>query len=101
VYYNLYGPTETNVCTFALLPPVVPDDRDMPFPSDRPADTATLVLDQARRDRREGLYISGPSVFSRYWNRPENAAAFSIAAAALVQHRRWCGNRGGFTYLGR
>ena len=27
VYYNLYGPTETNVCTFAQIPEVVPDDR--------------------------------------------------------------------------
>ena len=30
-YYNLYGPTETNVCTFARIPPEIPDSRDTPF----------------------------------------------------------------------
>ena len=29
-YYNLYGPTETNVCTFARIPLPVPDERTVP-----------------------------------------------------------------------
>jgi amino acid adenylation domain-containing protein len=32
VYYNLYGPTETNVCTFARIPARVPDNRETPYP---------------------------------------------------------------------
>ncbi|HYF48605.1 MAG TPA: AMP-binding protein, partial [Planctomycetota bacterium] len=32
VYYNLYGPTETNVCTFARIPERIPETRDMPYP---------------------------------------------------------------------
>ena len=28
-YYNLYGPTETNVCTFARVPTPVPPDREV------------------------------------------------------------------------
>src|SRR5207249_2070190 len=31
-YYNLYGPTETNVCTFARIPPSIPKDRAVPYP---------------------------------------------------------------------
>ena len=31
-YFNLYGPTETNVCTFYELPPAIPADRVDPFP---------------------------------------------------------------------
>ena len=31
-YYNLYGPTETNVCTWFKIPAVVPPERDKPYP---------------------------------------------------------------------
>src|SRR5205814_995102 len=31
-YFNLYGPTETNVCTCYEIPDVVPEDRTDPFP---------------------------------------------------------------------
>ena len=82
VYYNLYGPTETNVCTFARIPAHIPDDRDAPYPIGFACShCAALILDADGREitgDEEGLlYISGPSVFSGYWNRPvENAAAF-------------------------
>jgi amino acid adenylation domain-containing protein len=81
-YYNLYGPTETNVCTFARIPPNIPDDRDVPYPIGFACQHCpALVLDADGREVTPGeeglLYISGPSVFSGYWNRPvENAAAF-------------------------
>ena len=82
VYYNLYGPTETNVCTFAEIPTLVPDDRDTPYPIGFPCSHCQpLVLDDDAREVVSGdeglLYISGPSVFAGYWNRPkENAGAF-------------------------
>ena len=81
-YYNLYGPTETNVCTFALIPTSVPEDRDTPYPIGFACShCAALVLDGEGHSVASGdeglLYISGPSVFQGYWNRPvENAAAF-------------------------
>lgn len=81
-YYNLYGPTETNVCTFARIPLPVPDERTEPYPIGWPCShCAALVVDSdgtAVAAGEEGLlYISGPSVFSGYWNRlQESRAAF-------------------------
>src|SRR5687767_10933270 len=31
-FFNLYGPTETNVCTFARIPAEIPPDRTEPYP---------------------------------------------------------------------
>lgn len=109
VYYNLYGPTETNVCTFARIPATVPDDRTEPYPiGPACAHCQPLVLDGDREvtPGEEGLlYMSGPSIFQGYWNRPvENAAAFIERNGV-----RWY-NTGdvvrdtpdqGFLYLGR
>ena len=82
-YYNLYGPTETNVCTFARIPLPVPEDRTTPYPIGWPcAHCDAKVLDgEAGAEVAPGaeglLYIAGPSVFLGYWNRPElNARAF-------------------------
>lgn len=81
-YYNLYGPTETNVCTFAEVPSKIPADRTEPYPIG-PAcrHCVPLVLDGNQQPVKSGeeglLYMSGPAVFQGYWNRPtENAAAF-------------------------
>ena len=110
LYYNLYGPTETNVCTFARIPDRIPADRDTPYPIGFPCTHCeALVLDEERREMPAGdeglLYIAGPSVFRGYWNRPiENARAFLDRDG-----RRWY-NTGdvvrwdaadGFIYLGR
>jgi len=109
-YYNLYGPTETNVCTFARIPEVIPGDRETPYPIGVPcAHCDALVLDDQLRDMPAGeeglLFISGPSLFRGYWNRPvENDAAFFERDG-----RRWY-NTGdvvrwvegeGFLYVGR
>jgi acyl-CoA synthetase (AMP-forming)/AMP-acid ligase II len=81
-YYNLYGPTETNVCTFARIPTPVPEDRSDPYPIGWPCShCAAMLLDSERQPVEAGqeglLYIGGPSVFSGYWGRPnESAAAF-------------------------
>jgi amino acid adenylation domain-containing protein len=82
-FYNLYGPTEiTTACTFARLPASIPDDRDVPYAIGRPCPHCrALLLDEDGREVASGaegvLYISGPSVFAGYWNRPaENAGAF-------------------------
>ena len=110
-YYNLYGPTETNVCTFAVIPLPVPEDRATPHPIGWPcAHCDTKVLDGAADAEvapgAEGLlYVAGPSVFLGYWNRSElNARAFLERNG-----RRWY-NTGdvvrldpaeGYVYLGR
>jgi amino acid adenylation domain-containing protein len=110
-YYNLYGPTETNVCTFARIPLPVPEDRTTPYPIGWPcAHCDTQVLDgDADAEVVPGteglLYVAGPSIFLGYWNRPEqNAHAF-----LELDGRRWY-NTGdvvrldranGYIYLGR
>jgi amino acid adenylation domain-containing protein len=110
-YFNLYGPTETNVCTFARIPLPIPPDRTVPYPIGWPCSHClALVLDepdgQAVAAGGEGLlYIAGPSLFQGYWNRPqENHDAFMERDGT-----RWY-NTGdvvredpadGFIYLGR
>lgn len=89
-YYNLYGPTETNVCTFARIPKPVSPDRTEPFPIGWPCThCADLVLDGQQQPVAPGeeglLYISGPSVFQGYWNRPEESAR----AFADIDGKRW------------
>ncbi|MCB0312507.1 MAG: AMP-binding protein, partial [Calditrichaeota bacterium] len=44
-YFNLYGPTETNVCTFYEIPAEIPDMRSEPYPIGKTcAHLQTLVL---------------------------------------------------------
>lgn len=109
-YFNLYGPTETNVCTFARIPTPIPDDRTQPYPIGWPCShCAALVVDDNREPVPAGeeglLYISGPSVFIGYWGRTEESAACFFERDG----RRWY-NTGdvveqdssdGFIYVGR
>jgi amino acid adenylation domain-containing protein len=109
-FYNLYGPTETNVCTFARIPFNIPDTRDTPYPIGRLCDHClSMVLDEHQAEVPSGkeglLYISGSSVFSGYWNRPaETAAAFVVRRAARWYNTgdvvRWDPQEG-FVYVGR
>ena len=109
-YYNLYGPTETNVCTFAKIPSTIPDERDVPYPIGFACShCACLVLDDDGREVAAGkeglLFISGPSVFGGYWNRPsENAAAFIDRSGVRWYNTgdlvRWDSAQG-FIYAGR
>jgi acyl-coenzyme A synthetase/AMP-(fatty) acid ligase len=108
-YFNLYGPTETNVCTFARIPHV-PDDRDVPYPIGLVCSHCdALVLDDEGHEVAAGaeglLYIRGASVFRGYWNRPaENAAAFLDRDGTSWYNTgdvvRWQAEDG-FTYVGR
>lgn len=109
-WWNLYGPTETNVCNFFEIPPPVPADRAQPYPiGPLCAHCEGLVLDEERQPApRSGeglLWIAGPSVFQGYWNRPDLDAGVFLERDG----RRWY-NTGdvvredpevGFVYLGR
>ena len=76
-YANLYGPTETNVCTW--LEVTSPPEGEMPVSIGRacPYDEA-LVLDDALRPIPTGgigeLWIRGASVMQGYWGKPERTA---------------------------
>lgn len=83
-YFNLYGPTETNVCTFHEIPLPVPDDRVAPYPIGVTcAHLASRITDRDGHEVPPGaegeLSISGPGVMLGYWERPaQTANAFSV-----------------------
>ncbi|GJM20509.1 MAG: D-alanine--poly(phosphoribitol) ligase [Planctomycetota bacterium] len=84
-YLNLYGPTETNVCTWFEVPTPIPAARSDPFPIGKACDhVQTAVLDDrgaSLPDGSEGeLCARGAPVTSGYWQRPElNEQAFHEA----------------------
>ena len=91
-YFNLYGPTETNVCTYFEVKGLEPD-RTEPFPIGRLCEHYRgRVLDAAGNEVARGeegeLLCAGPGVMSGYWNLPEqNARAFVIDADGVPWYR--------------
>jgi len=78
-YYNLYGPTETNVCTWFEVPATIPPGRVEPFPIGRVCSHLEGVVVDERGDDvpagQEGqLCIRGPGVTRGYWNLAEQTA---------------------------
>src|SRR5947207_8785313 len=78
-YFNLYGPTETNVCTFYEVPRLIPESQIEPVPIGKacpycePLGVNEIGTEVARGAVGE-LCIAGPSVLEGYWNLPENTA---------------------------
>lgn len=80
-YYNLYGPTETNVCTYYKVRPI-----DLQPESTRPVpigvaceNMEVFAIDEAGRPvtgpGREGeLWVRGSCVAQGYWGDPEKTA---------------------------
>jgi amino acid adenylation domain-containing protein len=78
-FFNLYGPTETNVCTWQPIPAVVDDGRTEPFPIGRAcAHYRSRVVDERGRDVPCGtpgeLVVQGDGMMRGYWNQPERTA---------------------------
>jgi len=80
--WNLYGPTETNVCTALEIPRVIPDGQAGPFPIGYACPPlAGRVVDEEGRTLPAGslgeLVIAGPGVMRGYFGRPDlTEAAF-------------------------
>jgi acyl-CoA synthetase (AMP-forming)/AMP-acid ligase II len=76
-FANLYGPTETNVCTWLELEGPPAGDASVPIGRACPFDEA-LVLDDTLRPVPAGgvgeLWIRGASVMQGYWGKPERTA---------------------------
>jgi amino acid adenylation domain-containing protein len=71
---NLFGPTETNVCTYYDVPADIPDDR--PIPIGKTCEhLESFVLDDDGEEVGVGaegtLWIIGDNVMSGYWNDQE------------------------------
>ncbi len=83
-YFNLYGPTETNVCTYYEVPETIPADREEPLPIGVAcSDDRCRVMNMDGTDVAVGesgeLFVTGGSVMLGYWNSPErNADAFLV-----------------------
>lgn len=110
-YFNLYGPTETNVCTFYEVPVPVPEKRTTPFPIGKACSHLSCkVVDEQGRDIVAGeegeLCVSGRGVMQGYWALPEQSARGFLVDAAGI---RWYKTGdivvealdGNYTYRGR
>ena len=76
-FFNLYGPTETNVCTFLRVPrPIPPEVTDLSI-GKACANTEVFAVreDGTLADvGEEGeLYVRGPTVTPGYWRSPEKS----------------------------
>lgn len=110
VYFNLYGPTETNVCTAYEVPEHVPADRAEPYPIGKVCTQLRGIVVDAEGnvlgDADEGeLCITGPGVMLGYWNDPAQTARRCIEHGGLRWYRTGDivarDEAGDYRYLGR
>jgi acyl-coenzyme A synthetase/AMP-(fatty) acid ligase len=80
-YFNLYGPTETNVCTYYEIPVTIPEDHTKPFPIGKACshyENKIKVVDEHGQEVKTGhegeLIATGLGVMQGYWNLPERTA---------------------------
>ena len=76
-FANLYGPTETNVCTWYEVSS--PPEGNTPVPIGQACSNCGLhILDEVLRPVADGcageLWVSGGTVMQGYWGRPERTA---------------------------
>ncbi|HEX5839581.1 MAG TPA: amino acid adenylation domain-containing protein [Anaerolineales bacterium] len=92
-YFNLYGPTETNVCTYYEIPTTFPVDQTKPFPIGKACshyNHLIKIVDEQGQEVGLGqmgeLIAAGPGVMQGYWNLPEKTAnAFLVDSSG----QRW------------
>jgi amino acid adenylation domain-containing protein len=110
-YFNLYGPTETNVCTYYEVSLPVPDDRVAPYPIGKTCSHLRCkVVDADGSEVQAGeqgeLCCTGRGVMQGYWALPEQTMRAFLTDS---DGARWYktgdivveGPDGNYTYLGR
>jgi acyl-coenzyme A synthetase/AMP-(fatty) acid ligase len=109
-YYNLYGPTETNVCTYYEIPGRVPEERVDPYPIGKTCSHLEAVVVDASGtpvgSHPEGeLCIAGPAVMRGYWNDPVQTAERFLSWAGQSWYKTGdivsLDGEGDYKYLGR
>jgi amino acid adenylation domain-containing protein len=110
-FFNLYGPTETNVCTYYEVPADDSWTAMSTFPIGKICEpNRGWVVDEQTRTVKLGepgeLLISGPNVMQGYWNLPEQNQRVFVTDS---EGRRWYRTgdivtedaHGEYRYLGR
>ena len=110
-YFNLYGPTETNVCTFYEVPTPIPVECVTPPPIGRVCSHLRgKVVDPEGQEVPRGeegeLCISGRGVMQGYWALPEQTARGFLTDEDGVPWYKTGdivieGSDGNYTYRGR
>lgn len=82
-FTNLYGPTETNVCTYYPVPPLA-EEQTAPIPIGRAiGDVEVWAADEQGRRVPPGevgeLWVRGPTVAYGYWGDAERTARAFVA----------------------
>jgi acyl-coenzyme A synthetase/AMP-(fatty) acid ligase len=89
--YNLFGPTETNVCLYHKVP-AAPDESAHQVPIGKPCQHLTVeLLDDGAHSLSpsiEGeICVAGPSVLSEYFRRPQETALAFYPAQQFADGR--------------
>lgn len=114
-FHNLYGPTETNVCTHYAVPRPLPDEvEDLPIgPACENMEAIALTDDGERAGMGEEgeLLVRGPCVMLGYWGLPDRTAQsmgqnplhadFQDPVYRTGDRVRVLGGEEGFQFLGR
>jgi acyl-coenzyme A synthetase/AMP-(fatty) acid ligase len=113
-FFNLYGPTETNVCTYYPVPRPIPEGlEELPL-GEACANIEVFALTDhgapARIDEEGELLVKGPCVMLGYWGLPQRTAESVIQNplhSDFLEPVYRTGDRvrvlpeGGFNFLGR
>ncbi len=109
-YFNLYGPTETNVCTFYEVSLPISEARTVTFPIGKVcANLAGKVVDESGREVPRGdageLCISGSGVMKGYWALDDQTSRAFLADGSGRWYRTGDivveADDGNYTYQGR
>lgn len=105
-FYNLYGPTETNVCTWLTVPKELPDNFDIANIGTSCSHVCSILNEEGSPENKGELIVGGASVSLGYLNCLElTASSFFVdkAGARWYKTGDWVEklDTGEFKFIGR